>query len=147
MRVLPLALLAIALSAVGPALAHNMDNMPGIKQPAQAVKTGTGFGVITAIDARGGTLTVKHGPIPSVGWPAMTMMFKAHTAALLHGLHVGQKIAFDAKVKGMNAEVRRSIWRGSASFGGRGHSASLSIRFRLCSAFRIRRTYPARQWI
>ncbi len=72
---------------------------------AAAVKTGNGMGTITAVDAKGGTVTIKHGPIPSIGWPAMTMTFKAAPPALLKGLRSGQRVAFTARAKGMAAEV------------------------------------------
>jgi Cu(I)/Ag(I) efflux system protein CusF len=65
--------------------------------PASATKTGKGTGVITEIDAEDGTVTIKHEPIASLGWPAMTMGFKATPPSLLNGLKVGQKISFDAK--------------------------------------------------
>lgn len=104
MRALSTALIAAALLA-SPGFAQSMANMPGMDHGHLATKTGTGAGVITAIDPKAGTLTIKHGPIPAVGWPAMTMMFKATPPTLLKGLRVGQRIAFDAKVRGMNAEV------------------------------------------
>ena len=70
-----------------------------------AMKTGNGMGTITAVDAKGGTVTIKHGPIPTIGWPAMTMTFRAFPPALLKGLRSGQRVAFTARVKGMAAEV------------------------------------------
>lgn len=45
-----------------------------------AVKTGSAEGTVTAIDAAGGTITVEHGAVPSVSWPAMTMPFGADEA-------------------------------------------------------------------
>jgi Cu(I)/Ag(I) efflux system protein CusF len=81
--------------------------MSGMKDMAStpAAKTGKATGVIKAIDPKGGTLTIQHGPIPGVGWPAMTMTFKATPPALLKGLKVGQTIGFDTTVRGMSAEV------------------------------------------
>jgi Cu(I)/Ag(I) efflux system protein CusF len=73
-----------------------MADMPGMSMPASAAKTGKGTGVITEIDPKGGTVTIKHQPIASLGWPAMTMGFKATPPSLLKGLKVGQKIGFDA---------------------------------------------------
>jgi Cu(I)/Ag(I) efflux system protein CusF len=77
--------------------AKPMADMPGMAMPASATKTGKGTGVITEIDAAGGALTIKHGPIAALGWPAMTMGFKATPASLLKGYKVGQKISFDAR--------------------------------------------------
>ena len=43
--------------------------------PDTAGKTGQGVGVVQAIDPAARTITLKHGPIPTIGWPAMTMTF------------------------------------------------------------------------
>ena len=101
MRAYLLALTTIlSLATVEAAAAHPaakpMADMPGMAMPASATKTGKGTGVITEIDAKAGTVTIKHQPIASLGWPAMTMGFKATPPSLLKGLKVGQKIAFDA---------------------------------------------------
>lgn len=91
-------ILTFASAETAPAqpAAKPMADMPGMPMPASATKTGKGTGVITEIDAKSGTLTIKHQPIASLGWPAMTMGFKATPASLLNGLKVGQKIGFDA---------------------------------------------------
>ena len=83
-----------------------MANMSGMAMDTDAgAKTGSGVGEITAIDKTAGTLTIKHDAIPAVDWPAMTMAFKATPPALLDGLKVGEKIKFDVKVNGSDAEV------------------------------------------
>lgn len=61
-------------------------------------QTGTGTGVITAVDADAGTVTVEHGPIPGVGWPAMTMRFTA-SPAVMGAASPGERIAFDVSVR------------------------------------------------
>lgn len=109
MRVLRIAMIvAIALnagSAFAQSMSGDMKNMPGMTHAAPAAKTGTGTGVITAIDAKAAKITIKHGPISAVGWPAMTMPFSASTPALLKGLKVGQKISFDVKIEGSVSQV------------------------------------------
>jgi Cu(I)/Ag(I) efflux system protein CusF len=105
MRAFHTALTTVAILAAGPALAQSMAGIPGMDHGAQAAKIGKGVGVVTAIDSKANTLTIKHGPIPAVNWPAMTMTFKANPPALLKGLRVGQKIGFDMKAQGMAAEV------------------------------------------
>ena len=95
---------ALTLTATGAAAADNMSNMPGMSA-APVAKHGKGVGVIRAIDAKAGTLTIQHGPIPSVSWPAMTMTFKAKPASLLTGLRVGQTVGFDTTVRGVSADV------------------------------------------
>jgi Cu(I)/Ag(I) efflux system periplasmic protein CusF len=64
--------------------------------PPAASQTGKGVGVVTEVDRKVGTLTIKHGPIAAFKWPAMTMTFHAQPASLLNGVTAGQKISFDA---------------------------------------------------
>jgi len=96
--VLSIALLNLASAAS----AQSMKSMPGMANPS--AKTGKGVGVITAVDAKAGRVTIKHGPIPAVGWPAMTMSFRA-APALLRGAKSGQPVAFDVRTRGADAEV------------------------------------------
>ena len=104
MRAIAYAVIGIlTLAASGAANAQDaMKGMPGTS--SSAVKHGQGTGVIKALDPESGSLTLQHGPIPAVSWPAMTMTFKAKPA-LLKGLKIGQTIDFDCDVKGMAAEV------------------------------------------
>ena len=107
MRVFASALMgALTLAAANAATADGMANMKGmaVSRP-RAAKHGKGIGVIKAIDTKKGTLTIQHGPIPTVSWPAMTMTFKAKPPALLTGLKVGQTVGFDTTVRGMSADV------------------------------------------
>jgi Cu(I)/Ag(I) efflux system protein CusF len=95
---------AFALAVFGVAAAQTsmpMKDMPGMSKAG--AKHGQGTGVIKAIDPAG-SVTLQHGPIPAVSWPAMTMTFRAKPA-LLKGLKVGQTIDFDCDVMGMSAEV------------------------------------------
>ena len=105
MRVFAYALIG-ALTLATATVADDMSNMKGMAMPgAPGVKHGKGVGMIKAIDAKKGMLTIQHGPIPAVSWPAMTMTFKATPASLLTGLKVGQTIGFDTTVRGMAANV------------------------------------------
>ena len=105
MRAIACALIgALTLATAGAIAADDMSNMPGMAAGPTA-KHGKGVGVIRAIDAKAGTLTIQHGPIQAISWPAMTMTFKAKPANLLSGLKVGQTIGFDTTVHGMSADV------------------------------------------
>lgn len=81
-----------------------MEDMPGMSTPASGAKHGHGTGIIKALDRKAGSVTLQHGPIAAVSWPAMTMTFKAKPA-LLQGLKVGQTVDFDCDVMGASAEV------------------------------------------
>lgn len=50
-------------------------------------------GVIRAIDAQQGSVTIAHGPVPELKWPAMVMPFKV-TRQQLGGLAVGDAVEF-----------------------------------------------------
>ena len=105
---------ALVLALTGPALAQSemkmgdmkMGDMAGMKHDAApaAAKTADGQGVIKGIDAKGGTVTLQHQPIPALKWPAMTMKFKA-APAVLQSFKVGQAVNYKLKPMGASAEV------------------------------------------
>lgn len=84
------ALIASPVLAQAPAVAS---------EPAASVGVDAGImatGQIKAIDAKAGTVTIHHAPIPTLGWPAMTMTFKA-TPEALKGAKSGQTVSFTLK--------------------------------------------------
>ncbi len=99
----PILFCTLAFAGAGAVQAAPMKGMA--MGAGTAAKTGSGVGVIKAVDAKAGTVTIQHGPIPAVGWPAMTMAFRARPAALLKSAKVGQKVAFGVRVSGALAEV------------------------------------------
>lgn len=82
--------------------AAEMATMP-MTSDADA-QTGTGTGVITAVDPDAGTVTVDHGPIPGVGWPAMTMRFTA-SPPVVEAARTGDRIEFDVAVRDSGNEI------------------------------------------
>ena len=66
---------------------------PGASTAASANHRGEGS--IEAVDSARATVTLAHGPIASLKWPAMTMDFRVKDPAVLRTLKPGQKIAFD----------------------------------------------------
>jgi Cu/Ag efflux protein CusF len=88
--------------AAAPAPAGSND-MAGMDM-APADKMAKGVGVVKAIDKAAGTITLDHQAIPEAGWPAMTMGFKI-APALLDGIAVGDKVAFDLKLHDGAGEV------------------------------------------
>jgi len=65
---------------------------PGTKSPVVGHRA---EGTVKAIDAKSESLSIAHGPIETLKWPAMTMNFKAANSALLAGLQPGTGIAFE----------------------------------------------------
>ena len=52
-------------------------------------------GSVAAVDPAGGTVTLAHGPVASLKWPAMTMDFRVKDPALSRTLKPGQQIDFE----------------------------------------------------
>jgi Cu(I)/Ag(I) efflux system membrane fusion protein len=65
---------------------------PGTKSPVVGHRA---EGTVKAIDAKSGSLSIAHGPVETLKWPAMTMNFKAANDALLAGLQAGAGVAFE----------------------------------------------------
>lgn len=51
---------------------------------------------VRRIDRDAGKVTLRHGPIPNLDMPPMTMVFVAKDKALLDGLKAGDKVRFRA---------------------------------------------------
>lgn len=58
------------------------------------------YGVVRAIDPVKGTVTLAHGPVESLHWPAMTMPFQVRDKALFAKLVVDRNIEFEFKQQG-----------------------------------------------
>lgn len=94
----------VAALIAGPAFAQHADHSMSAKEHATmpaspASDTVQGTGVVKGVNAKGGTLTLHHGPIAALKWPAMTMTFKA-SADVLKSAKTGQKVKFTLKPKG-----------------------------------------------
>ena len=76
-----------------PKAAASTDAMSTMAMPAGS-KMGKGSGTVTAIDATAGKITLDHGAIPAVDWPAMTMTFRTKNAAQVRGLKTGDRVRF-----------------------------------------------------
>ncbi len=73
----------------GPEMSDDMD-MPSNDETGRMASA---EGTVTAIDDEAGTITIDHGPVPDVGWPAMTMAFAA-TEEQLSSVSVGDNVRF-----------------------------------------------------
>ena len=84
-----------AAAAGACAFAASQAAAPSASAPGH--RTAKGVGVITEIDAAQAMVTLRHEPIPALGWPTMVMPFRVTPPGLLTGLKVGQKVAFDTR--------------------------------------------------
>ena len=71
----------------------DMKGMPSDKKAQDKVHKGNG--TVTKIDSAGGKVTIAHGPVQSMKWPAMTMTFAVKDKALLGKLSPEKKVEFE----------------------------------------------------
>lgn len=91
------------LKAVLSGFGHGGHQLPDEKKEtgtgsfvkAAPSKTHRGEGTINAMDFAHAAVTLAHGPIASLQWPAMTMDFHVSDPALLRSLKPGQKVIFE----------------------------------------------------
>lgn len=95
LRLLAAAFFAIAAQS---ALAADMDHQHHMKHDAaQSAAAPMIEGTVKKLDKAAGKLTISHGPIESLGMPAMTMAFRVKNTAQLNPLKVGDKVRFRAE--------------------------------------------------
>lgn len=97
--IVPIALLAAACSPPAAQDAAKSDvgmDMAESAAPAQAGPI-AGVGTVTAVDAATGTVSLDHGPIAAISWPAMSMQFTVEDPAKLQGISVGDRVSFELK--------------------------------------------------
>jgi len=113
--ILTVAVLGAAVAACGKKPAEPAAGVPAAAAPAAGdamagmdmagATMAKGTGTVTEIDKTAGTVTLDHGPIPELKWPAMTMSFEAKPATLLDTVKVGDKVSFELKMAGGVGEV------------------------------------------
>ncbi|ENA26948.1 MULTISPECIES: copper-binding protein [Pseudomonas] len=112
-----IASIVFASLLVSPALfaaeKQSMEGMPmdhkGMDMPMDqkaTTKTGKATGVVKKVDTEKGSVTIAHGPVEALGWPSMTMGFKAE-ATQLQGLKQGDKVKFEFASTGMDSTITR----------------------------------------
>lgn len=72
---------------------QEIESGSAVLSPAQVQYLGEGR--IEAIDLTHAVITLAHGPIESLQWPAMTMDFRVQEPALLNSFKPGQKVVFE----------------------------------------------------
>ncbi|CAK0777577.1 membrane fusion protein, copper/silver efflux system [Gammaproteobacteria bacterium] len=77
---------------------NHTTQVDGKAVPSKPNSTNAGHraeGTVDDIDATAGTISISHGPVESLKWPAMTMEFQAANHALLKNLKPGAPVAFE----------------------------------------------------
>lgn len=97
--------LAFAQQKMDDMKSMGMDTKPSTGKPNQQTKTHSATGVVKSVDAATGTVTVAHGPVKTMNWPAMTMGFKVKDKMLLNKFSSGEKVTFEFKQDGKDYVV------------------------------------------
>ena len=61
-------------------------------------------GTVESIDIANGKITIAHGPVPALKWPAMTMAFVA-TPEQIQSVQAGQQVEFEFVSQDMKASL------------------------------------------
>ena len=85
-------------SGVAPAPAPAPTPLPVEAKQASAT------GVVQSMDAAAHTVTIAHGPVEALAWPAMTMTFQAPDVDLA-AIKVGDNVAFEFTSTGMDGTI------------------------------------------
>jgi Cu/Ag efflux protein CusF len=83
----------------------NMNTMPGMGSTSQD-KTTTGVATVTAVNSAIRKVTLDHGPLPDINWPAMKMEFATAPSVDLSKVKPGDKVRFTLKGSGNSYTVQ-----------------------------------------
>ena len=103
------AVFAVALAvATSLGVAHAQSGMKGMDMKGMDMKDKHGAadevhkasGKVTKVDAAKGSVTIAHGPVPSINWPSMTMSFKVKDKAMVRKVKSGDQVEFSFSKSG-----------------------------------------------
>lgn len=100
---------ATATAAATPSATDMQMSEAEHKQMAGDMKAATmamATGTVESIDTAAGKITIAHGPVEALKWPAMTMAFKASPGQLA-SVKTDQKVEFEFESKGMDSTITR----------------------------------------
>ncbi len=89
------AALALSLAACGDNQAPASDERESSAEtaaPAAAGESYSAAGEVTQVT--GNEVTISHGPVEGIGWPAMMMAFRAGSPEMIKGIAAGDRVAF-----------------------------------------------------
>jgi len=72
--------------------------------PGTSTSSASATGVVEAIDSSRGRITIAHGPVASLQWPAMTMTFQTG-AVDVRAIEPGDHVSFEFTATGMHATL------------------------------------------
>jgi Cu(I)/Ag(I) efflux system protein CusF len=84
---------------------NNMSDMSQKGKHSQVAEVHTTTAIVKKADPAKGKVTLTHGPIKSLNWPAMTMGFVVKEKKLFDQLAVGQKVEVELEKQGTDYVV------------------------------------------
>jgi RND family efflux transporter MFP subunit len=78
-------------------------------KPAAANVGNKAEGKVEEVDVKAGTVSITHGPVPSLKWPGMTMEFKPANEVIMKQLQPGAAIDFEFVERGQGEWVITSV--------------------------------------
>jgi len=100
-----LTVLALSVTAISPSHAQSggmkgmdmkdMDMKGKGADKKSEGKTHKGIGTVKKVDPAAGKVTIAHGPIKSINWPAMNMTFTVKDKKLLEKFSPDKKVEFE----------------------------------------------------
>ena len=105
MRLFILGALTLGMLSSHPALAVEAHHQPAATSATTSAQLADGE--VRKVDKDARKITIKHGPIPSLDMPPMTMVFQVKDPALLDAVKAGDKVKFQAERIGGQYTVTR----------------------------------------
>ncbi len=107
-----LAIVAMAALAASPVLMAQTAQTASERAPvlvAQAAPAASAMsdGEVRKVDKDAGKITLRHGPIPNLDMPNMTMVFRVKDPAMLDQVKAGDKVRFTADMVGGQITVMK----------------------------------------
>ena len=84
--------------------ATGADGMDDMQRDPATTTTASATGTVQSVDASAGTVTIDHGPVDALRWPAMTMTFQAPDVEL-GAIEKGDQVSFEFTSTGMDGTI------------------------------------------
>jgi len=109
-HILIASLITVSFAMPGVSIAAGDQGSYQMAQAPAAADAQMADGLVKKVDKSAGKLTLSHGPLPALGMPAMTMVFRVKDATWLDQMKAGDKIRFMAdKVNGAYTVVHFEV--------------------------------------
>ena len=95
-------LVAVLLATPAFAQMKGMDMKDGKSEMNAPARLHQASGTVTKVDRAKAAVTIDHGPVSSMKWPAMTMSFSVKDKAMLDKLQPKAKVEFEFVQQGKN---------------------------------------------